>query len=176
MTRGFWSNQFTDADYISRWKARCVVNEQGCWLWQGALVGNGYPGSSYRGTNCRVHKASYELHRGPVPEGWDVCHTCDNKLCINPLHLFAAPRVANLIDMRNKGRNRQTQKTHCPQGHSYAEYGKPHYTKPTWRICTACVRDKMRREQADGTALARQRRYRARRRELLLQSGKEASK
>lgn len=171
-----------DAEYDLR-KADLALStakatERGCLEWQGychPIKGYGQIGVK-GGKNEHVHRVVYRGRRGPIPEGWDICHTCDNPPCINPLHLFAAPRVANLIDMRNKGRNRQTQKTHCPQGHSYAEFGKPHYTKPTWRMCTACAKDKMRRELANGTAGARQRRYRARIRAERLQTGKTESR
>lgn len=149
-------------------------NERGCLEYQGychPIRGYGYIGMK-DSKNEAAHRVAYRGKRGPIPEGWDICHTCDNPPCVNPLHLFAAPRVANLIDMRNKGRNRQTQKTHCPQGHSYAEYGGVHSTRPTWRICLACGRDKTRRDQADGSALARQRRYRARKKAESLQTGK----
>lgn len=152
--------------------SRTVPTDRGCMEFQGCRNYKGYGLGAYKGKTEHVHRIVYRGKRGPIPKGWDICHTCDNPPCVNPLHLFAAPRVANLIDMRNKGRNRQTQKTHCPQGHSYAEHGKPHYTNPTWRSCTACAKDKSRRERADGTALARQRRYRER---MRLQSGKTAS-
>lgn len=144
--------------------ARVKVTERGCWEWQGychPLKHYGLIGMK-DSKNEHCHRVVYRGKRGPIPEGWDVCHTCDNPPCVNPLHLFAAPRVANLIDMRNKGRNRQTQKTHCPQGHAYAVYGRPHYTRPTWRTCSECMREASRRDLANGKHLARQRARRAR--------------
>lgn len=163
----------------SRRKAEVIVanvikTERGCWEYQGFRTPHkGYGQIGVKNSrNEHTHRVVYRGLRGPIPEGWDVCHTCDNPPCCNPLHLFAAPRVANLIDMRNKGRNRQTQKTHCPHGHAYAEHGYSISTRPTWCKCRQCDRDKMRREQADGTALARQRRYRARKRAERFQSGK----
>lgn len=121
-----------------------LKTERGCWEWQGFR----HPFKHYGqigmkdSKNEHTHRVVYRGLRGPIPGGWDVCHTCDNPPCCNPLHLFAAPRVANLIDMRNKGRNRQTQKTHCPKGHAYAEHGRQHYTNPTWRVCLACARER----------------------------------
>jgi hypothetical protein len=125
--------------------ANTKPNERGCMEFQGYRVPKkGYgqvgikPSEGRTQANEHAHRVVYRGIRGPIPHTWDVCHTCDNPPCVNPLHLFAAPRVANLIDMRNKGRNRQTQKTHCPQGHSYAEHGIPKPGKPTWRLCAVC--------------------------------------
>lgn len=125
--------------------ARTKLSDRGCLEFQGFRVPNkGYgqvgikPPSGRTAANEHTHRVVYRGLRGLIPEGWDVCHTCDNPPCCNPLHLFAAPRVANLIDMRNKGRNRQTQKTHCPKGHSYAEHGVPKPGHPTWRMCSIC--------------------------------------
>jgi hypothetical protein len=129
--------------------ARTKPNDRGCLEFQGFRVPNkGYgqigvkPRAGRSSANEHTHRVAYRGLRGPIPEGWDVCHTCDNPPCCNPLHLFAAPRVANLIDMRNKGRNRQTQKTHCPKGHSYAEHGGVKAGQPTWRVCKQCERER----------------------------------
>lgn len=154
--------------------ANSKPNERGCLEWQGfrhPLKGYGQIGMK-DSKNEPTHRVVYRGVRGPIPEGWDVCHTCDNPPCCNPLHLFAAPRVANLIDMRNKGRNRQTQKTHCPQGHSYAEHGVPHATRPTWRLCSICDKERQKSPRYVAWRREYQRRRRALKREQRLQSGK----
>lgn len=48
---------------------------------------------------------SYEIHIGPVPEGLNVLHTCDNKPCINPDHLVVGTTQDNIDDMIVKGRD-----------------------------------------------------------------------
>lgn len=167
--RGTWSDEFTDADYIARWKGKCVINEQGCWVWQGSLVGNGYPGSSYRGQSCRVHRLSYELHRAQIPEGWDACHTCDNRLCINPLHLFAAPRSVNVQDMRAKRRGNHQKKVTCIHGHPFDE-ANTYLDSRGFRQCRECNRIRLRRPEYRQRANERQK---LRREQNRIQLGKE---
>lgn len=89
------------------WAKVAPPNEGGCRLWTGtksAIHGYGYFGIS-TGRATTAHRVAYLLAKGEIPEGLDVCHACDVRLCCNPDHLFLGTRKENMEDCKRKGRN-----------------------------------------------------------------------
>ncbi len=80
--------------------------ETGCWNWISATVSKGYGVLSVNGKMQYVHRLVWEREHGPIPNGMQVCHSCDNPRCCNPEHLFLGTRSDNMLDMVNKGRDR----------------------------------------------------------------------
>ena len=86
--------------------SKVSVNDDGCWIFEGARLNNGYAGIRYLGSYTTAHRASYLAFIGEIKPGFEVCHKCDVRACVNPWHLFTDSHAANMEDMRIKGRAR----------------------------------------------------------------------
>jgi biotin operon repressor len=76
-----------------------------CWIWVGARGSpDPYGFIAKDGVNRLAHRVSWELHRGLVPDGMQVCHKCDVPYCVNPAHLFLGTQADNMRDKMEKGR------------------------------------------------------------------------
>lgn len=83
-----------------------------CWEWT-ASRGPDIPGRNYGkfgvdGGARFAHRVAWVLTHGPIPEGMDVLHRCDNPPCCNPSHLFLGTHTDNMRDRSAKGRRRST--------------------------------------------------------------------
>lgn len=76
----------------------------GCWLWQSTILRDGYGQMIINGKHNAAHRLSYELYKGPIPQGMHVLHRCDVYACLNPDHLFLGTHQDNMNDKIAKGR------------------------------------------------------------------------
>jgi len=90
-----------------------------CWEWQGQRrkpKGNaksGYGRLEFKGKQYTAHKLAWELHnKTTVPDGYVVCHSCDNPCCVNPNHLFLGSNQDNMTDRNKKQRQAKGKDIH----------------------------------------------------------------
>lgn len=104
-----------DEKQIARFWSR-VEKTDGCWVWTRGALNDGY-GVAWDGIHSRLaHRVSWFLTHGSWPTDC-LCHRCDNRLCVNPAHLFEGSRADNLADMRAKGREAPMPKTQVGERH-----------------------------------------------------------
>lgn len=82
-----------------------VDKQSACWLWTAYRMPRGYGHFRQPNTHELAHRAAYRLFIGPIGDGLDVMHACDNPSCVNPAHLSLGTRTDNMRDAKRKGRN-----------------------------------------------------------------------
>lgn len=80
------------------------ISDSNCWEWQGEIIKGGYGRCHFKGNKYIVHRAMLISLGKEIPEGFEVCHSCDNPRCCNPEHLFIGTHKQNIKDRDNKGR------------------------------------------------------------------------
>lgn len=83
------------------WSRVKVEGPDDCWLWYGSCYSAGYG-------DCRkqyAHRVSFEINSGKkIPSRLQALHTCDNRRCVNPKHLYLGTDKENRRDACNRAR------------------------------------------------------------------------
>ena len=112
---------------------KLVPGPNGCWVYIGSKNSSGYGQINEGYTNMSAHRASWEVHVGPIPAEMLVLHKCDYRTCCNPAHLFLGSQLDN---MRNRG----------VKGHKASTRGR---NNGNTKLVKADVHDIRRRVKAD---------------------------
>ena len=89
-----------------------VRQPNGCLLRTTSKIKNGYALASYNGKKQPAHRAVYQLSGKTIPPGFDIHHTCHNKLCIEITHLEAVSRRQHaLLDEHDMAQRQQRLRT-----------------------------------------------------------------
>jgi len=135
-------------DAYARFMAK-VDTSGDCHLWTGNTDGKrGYGKFYFEGRRIRSHRWLLGYLRGSwLGPDENANHTCDNPPCVNPDHLYVGTQPQNIQDMLVRGRGRSgirnTEKTHCVNGHEFAA-GNTYVGRHGWRQCKTCRRAKLR--------------------------------
>lgn len=88
-----------------------IEKTETCWNWKGAKSDRGYGSFRHEGKYwMRANRVSYILHKGEIPDGMLVCHSCDNPECVNPDHLHLGSPKDNMDEMAQRGRAKRQPK------------------------------------------------------------------
>ena len=104
------------ADARERLAFRGKRSESGCLEWSGSISARGYGQTKWNYRYYSVHRLSWELENGPIPDGMLVCHKCDNPKCFEVTHLCLGTHADNRQDCVAKGRH------NVPSGSAHHNY------------------------------------------------------
>lgn len=118
-----------------------------CWIWTGSCLPSGYGtlGRSLHNkhVNLYAHRLSYEIHKGPIPDGLHIDHLCRVRSCVNPAHLEAVTSLEN--NARGFGIPAEnSRKRSCQYGHKFTFIERYKY-RSDGRRCRMCqlLRERM---------------------------------
>ena len=91
-------------DLPEKLRKNIQIARQDCWIWRGSRDRGGYGVVFFEKRNWRVHRLTYTLCNGFIPQGSLLMHSCDIRNCCNPEHLTPGSTYQNSADAITKGR------------------------------------------------------------------------
>jgi hypothetical protein len=139
-------------DYLSHILSRVTKTEAGCWISGWCKDRKGYTQIWRDGQMRGVHREVYLEAVGPIPEGMVIDHLCNNPPCCNPEHLEAVTPTENTrrswISTPHERRKLvgSRRRTHCPNGHAYADHGfmvaEKRFPGRWYQSCRTCQKER----------------------------------
>jgi Pectobacterium phage endonuclease len=101
--------KFSQASLTERfWRNVDKRDDAECWEWKLSSKSSFGYGSIWDNSQKKsrlVHRVSYEIAYGEIPNDKIVMHSCDNPKCVNPKHLNLGTHKLNGEDKAKKGRS-----------------------------------------------------------------------
>lgn len=118
----------------------------GCWNYMGNRR-SGYGMISQKQRTLSVHRLTWEMWNGAIPDGFELHHTCENAACCNPSHLALVRPREHLVELTPSSvAYRNARKTHCLKGHALVPGNlEPVCLRSGGRKCLICHRESNRK-------------------------------
>jgi hypothetical protein len=106
-----------------------TITPSGCWFWKRGTTSKGYPCVWNGRIMDEAHRVIYEKYKGKISEGYDLHHTCEMKICVNPEHMELT------LHTEHKSKHK---KEFCKRGHKLTE-SNTYVSADGYSRCKACV-------------------------------------
>lgn len=136
-----------EPEWAERFSSKIERGNGDCWVWAAGKTAGGYGLFHLNGKDELAHRLAARLSGMTIGADEVIDHTCRNRACVNPEHLRAVDRYTNVHENSEALAHLNAIKTHCPQGHPYAD-GNLIIRKNGFRRCRECANAYSRQRRA----------------------------
>lgn len=79
------------------------VQKNGCWEWTGKTQSDGYAAMYFRSRRVLARRWIYMFVHGEIPAGCHIIDSCNNRICVNPLHMQTITHAEQLREQGLSG-------------------------------------------------------------------------